>query len=194
MGANNRKLRIVLITGASGVGKSALTEGLLRLLSGSRFMTATTTRKPREGDFPGEYEYIRKSKFEEMLSRGEFFVYTKFSRNYYGMREATVEDALQGDTLSVRPLTPDNIPLWWERVGSRGLFLHITPPPEAEIRRRLIRRGSLERETSRRIREARDWEKHVARFIHDGVPIRIVTGNNREAKLDNALRIIRSNS
>lgn len=153
-------------------------------------MTSVTTRKPRDEDFSGEYEYVSKGEFEAAVERGEFFVYTKFSQNYYGMREATIATALRRKSLSVRPITPGNIPLWWERLGKRGMFLHIAPPPELEIQRRLAVRGSSAREIGRRIREARDWEKKIAAFIRDGIPIKIVTGRNRAAKLDNALRII----
>jgi guanylate kinase len=163
---------------------------LLRTLSGAKFLTSVTTRKPRDEDFPGEYEHISKSEFEAAVARGEFFVYTKFSRNYYGMREATIQAALKRKSLSVRPITPGNIPRWWERLGNRGAFLHIAPPPETEIRRRLTERGSSAREIARRIREARNWERQIAGFIRVGMPIRIVTGRNRSAKLDNALRII----
>ncbi len=187
---HRRNLRIVLITGASGVGKSTLTEGLLRSMPRSMFMTSTTTRRPRDEDFSGEYEYISKGEFEAAVARGEFFVYTKFSRNYYGMREASIKASLERKSLSIRPITPGNIPRWWERLGNRGAFLHIAPPPEPEIRRRLTVRGSSAREITRRIREARNWEKQIAGFIRDGLPIRIVTGRNRAAKLDNALRII----
>lgn len=189
----NRKrlLRIILITGASGVGKSTLTESLLRSLPGSEFMTSVTTRKPRDDDFSGEYEYIAKSAFEAAIAHGEFFVYTKFSRNYYGIREATILAALKHKSLSIRPITPGNIPLWWERLGSRGVFLHITPPPELEIRRRLADRGSSAREIAQRIREAQNWEKQIVGFIRDSIPIKIVTGRDRVEKLDNALRIIK---
>ena len=154
-------------------------------------MTSTTTRKPRDEDLPGEYQYIASGDFEAAVARGEFFVYTRFSRNYYGMREATIVAALRRKSLSIRPITPGNIQLWWERLGNQGVFLHIAPPPELEIRRRLTIRGSSAREITRRIREARDWEKKIAAFIRDGIPIKIVTGRNRAAKLDSALRIIR---
>lgn len=184
-------LRIVLITGASGVGKSTLTEGLLGSLPGARFLTSVTTRRPRTEDLSDEYEYVAKDEFESAIVREEFFAYTKFSRNYYGMRVATIEAALESKSLSIRPITPGNIPLWWERLGNRGLLLHIAPPPELEIKRRLTARGSSSQEITRRLREAIEWEKQISGFIRDGIPIRIITGRNRAAKLDNALRIIR---
>lgn len=189
--SHKRALRIILITGASGVGKSVLTKGMLRSLTGAKFLTLVTTRSAREGDPLGEYEYVTKREFEAALTREEFFVHTRFSRNYYGMRKATIKAALKRKSFSIRPTTPGNIPLWWGHLGKQGAFLHIAPPPELEIRRRLITRGSSVREIARRIREARNWEKQIAGFIRDGIPIRIITGRNRAAKLDNALRIIR---
>lgn len=192
MNATPKFPRTIVITGVSGSGKSTLTDGLLRSLPRARFMTSTTTRRPRTKDLTDEYEHVSKREFEAGIIGGEFFTYTYFSQNYYGMRHATLNRALGGKEISIRPLTPDRIPVWYERIGKKGVFLHIAAPPELEIRARLADRGSSAREITRRIHEARQWEKQIAGLIRDGIPIRIVTGDTPDAMLINAINIVKT--
>ncbi|WP_375497864.1 guanylate kinase [uncultured Nostoc sp.] len=84
--------RLIVLTGPSGVGKGTLMRSLLKRHPELYYSVSVTTRSPRPGEIDGkDYYFISRSKFEQLLTEGEFLEWAEFAGNYYGTpREAVL--------------------------------------------------------------------------------------------------------
>ena len=75
---------MVVLSSPSGAGKTTL----VKLISKNRnfFKSIShTTRPPRTNEANGvDYFFVNKSKFQNLINRGEFLEYAKVFNNYYG--------------------------------------------------------------------------------------------------------------
>ncbi len=137
---------LTVVSGFSGAGKGTVMKELLKKYDYSLSISATT-RKPREGEVHGnEYFFLNREKFEDMIKNNDLIEWAEYVNNYYGTPKAYVEKQLsegkdvileieiQG-ALKVKEIFPDS------------LLLFITPPTSAELKSRLINRGTEDIET-----------------------------------------------
>ncbi|MBG1258579.1 guanylate kinase [Nostoc commune] len=84
--------KLIVLTGPSGVGKGTLMRSLLKRHPELYYSVSVTTRSPRPGEIDGkDYYFISRSKFEQLLAKGEFLEWAEFAGNYYGTpREAVL--------------------------------------------------------------------------------------------------------
>ena len=132
---------LFILSGPSGVGKSALSEYALRSLPDLQFSVSYTTRAPRGGERDGvEYFFTDRRKFESLISDGEFLEWAKVHDNYYGTSRNHIDDFLrQGNDVildidvqgarSVKQTRPDAVTIF------------LLPPSFYALRERLLRRS-----------------------------------------------------
>ena len=152
-----RKGKLVVISGASGVGKGTVLSLVMKQREDLRFSVSATTRPPRPGEQDGvHYYFVTKEKFEQMIAGEEFLEYDAHAANYYGTPRAQADEKrLQGHVLldiepngakQVRESAPD------------ALLIFIMPPSKEELERRLRGRGDTPEEQIRMRMERADWE------------------------------------
>ena len=96
--------RLVVISGPSGVGKSAICAELLTLSSFRRVITCTT-RSPRDGEVDGrDYHFLSDEAFEEKIERGEFLEHAAVHGHRYGTLRAPVEASMAGGHCVLLPI------------------------------------------------------------------------------------------
>ena len=89
------KGKLIVISGASGVGKGTVLGIMMKKRTDFSFSVSATTRDPRPGEVEGvHYTFITKPQFEEMIARGEFLEYDAHSGNYYGTPRAQAEEKI----------------------------------------------------------------------------------------------------
>jgi guanylate kinase len=149
---------LIIISGASGSGKSTVVERLLAAtdLPLRRAVTATT-RSPRPGEVDGvSYHFWPRERFARAIESGEMLEFaTVHEFDYYGTPRSEVEPHREAGTgvvlvidvqgaAQVRQACPDAF----------SVFLYV--PPE-ELERRLMARGTETPESiERRLRSGRD--------------------------------------
>ncbi|MBO4877434.1 MAG: guanylate kinase [Ruminococcus sp.] len=135
------KGRLIVFSAPSGCGKGTM---LGEIMKDERFRlsVSATTRDPRPGEIDGvNYHFITREEFEKRIENGEFLEHAEYCGNLYGslVNEAdpyleqglnvVLEIEVQG-AMQIREKRPD------------ALFVFIAPPSMAEIRRRLLKRGT----------------------------------------------------
>ncbi|MCA8962227.1 MAG: guanylate kinase, partial [Planctomycetes bacterium] len=76
--------RLIVISGPSGVGKTAVCDALLSGYACQRAITATT-RAPRPGEVDGEHYYFyEEAKFRREVDDGLFLEHAEVYENLYG--------------------------------------------------------------------------------------------------------------
>ena len=161
------KGKLVVISGASGVGKGTVLGIMMKKRSDLSFSVSATTRPPRPGEVDGvHYYFVTKERFEEMIAGGEFLEYDAHAANYYGTPRAQAEEKMeQGSVLlDIEPNGAKQV----KQSAPDALLIFIMPPSVEELERRLRGRGDTPEDqiVMRMDRagwemEQRSWYDHV---------------------------------
>lgn len=90
------KGNLIVISAASGSGKTSLAHRVLKEMPGLRFSVSHTTRKPRAGEKDGvDYFFVSTETFEEMIRKAAFLEHAHVYGNYYGTSSQFVESQLR---------------------------------------------------------------------------------------------------
>lgn len=161
------KGKLVVISGASGVGKGTVLGIMMEMRKDLKFSVSATTRGPRPGEADGvHYYFITKERFEEMIAAGEFLEYDAHHSNYYGTPRAQAEEKqLHGHVLlDIEPMGAKQV----KTAAPDALLIFIQPPSMEELERRLRGRGdtpeeqiAIRMERAKWEMEQKSWYDHV---------------------------------
>lgn len=142
-----RRGLLVVLSGPSGAGKGTLRPGLLEAVPELRFLPSATTRAPRAGEVDGvNYYFWDRARFQQAIDEDQLLEWAEYVGNLYGTPRSPVEEALAAghDVLLEKDMQGA---LQIRRQYPDGIFLFILPPSVAELRRRLLKRGTENSET-----------------------------------------------
>lgn len=152
-----KKGKLIVISGASGVGKGTVLGIMMEKRKDLSFSVSATTRPPRPGEVDGvHYYFITREKFEAMIAAGEFLEYDAHAANYYGTPRAQAEEKQ-----SHGPVLLDIEPKGAKQVKEKApdaVLIFIMPPSVAELERRLRGRGDTSEEQIQMRMERATWE------------------------------------
>lgn len=164
-------VRLIIISGCSGSGKSTLMDNL-RQQGGFSFLKTVTTRLPRDSDPVGDYDYISSEEFSRQVIAGKIILPTEVSGNHYGIYYQQFEEALNGDQVYVRSVTPNNFADYYQLAGEKVLFLYIELDDPERCINRMMKRGGMTNEAMlKRMQDERYWNEQVNQLIDQGLPI-----------------------
>ncbi|HEX5543403.1 MAG TPA: guanylate kinase [Micromonospora sp.] len=142
--------RLTVLSGPSGVGKDSVIE-LIRARSPWVWLSVSvTTRKMRDYEIDGvHYYFADRPQFEQMIAAGQLLEWAEFAGNLYGTPRGPVEAHLrEGQPVLLK------IDLQGARQVRAAMpeaqLVFLAPPSVAELKRRLIGRGTDDEETIRR--------------------------------------------
>ena len=161
------KGKLVVISGASGVGKGTVLGIMMRKHPELRFSVSATTRDPRPNEVDGiHYYFVTKARFEEMIAAGEFLEYDAHAANYYGTPRAQAEEKMANGSvlLDIEPNGAKQV----KQSLPEAVLVFIMPPSMEELESRLRGRGDTpEDQIAMRLERAiwemeqRHWYDHV---------------------------------
>lgn len=142
---------IILLTGASGAGKSTVADLLLKKkhVPIVKFITCTTRAK-RRGERDGkDYWFLSRDAFEKEMKRGNFYEWAEVYGNYYGSSKAEMARLIKGKkaillvidvqgTRTIKKAHPEAISIFIDAHA-------------AELKHRLTERGSDINDLKRRL-------------------------------------------
>lgn len=132
--------RLIVISGASGVGKTSLAQRLLEHPAFRRAVTATTRAPRGQEQDQVDYHFLSRERFEAEIEAGRFLEHAHVYGRLYGTPRENVEKILQSgqhcvlllDVQGVESLRADDV---------EALYVFVTAPSMAELERRLRMRA-----------------------------------------------------
>ena len=151
------KGKLIVISGASGVGKGTVLNLMMQQRKDLSFSVSATTRPPRPGEVDGvHYYFITKERFEDMIAKGAFLEYDAHAANYYGTPRGQAEEKMERG-----PVLLDIEPNGAKQVRQAmpvATLIFIMPPSVEELERRLRGRGDTSEEQIKLRMERAVWE------------------------------------
>ena len=137
-----RQGMLAVVSGFSGAGKGTVMKALLEKYDNYALSISATTRAPRPGEQDGrEYFFMTDGQFEELIQNDRLIEHARYVNHYYGTPRSYVESKMaegkdvileieiQG-ALNVKRQYPD------------AILIFVVPPTAAELKRRLVSRGT----------------------------------------------------
>ena len=134
----DKKAKLYVITGPSGVGKGTVLNKFFEKNKGDIiYSVSATTRKPREGEKHGvNYFFITKEEFEKEIENNEFLEWAKYSDNYYGTKKEFVLNSLKNGVSVILEIEAQGAKkVMQEHPECVSIF--IMPPNMEELEKRL---------------------------------------------------------
>ncbi|GAA1753178.1 guanylate kinase [Luedemannella helvata] len=149
--------RLTVFSGPSGVGKDSVIELVRARAPWVWLSVSLTTRRMRPGEIDGvHYHFVTRADFERHVREGSLLEWAEFAGNLYGTPRGPVLARLEnGEPVLLK------IDLQGARQVKNTMpsaqFVFLAPPSFAELKRRLIGRGTDDAETIRhRLRHAEE--------------------------------------
>ena len=152
-----KKGKLIVISGASGVGKGTVLGLMMQKRSDLLFSVSATTRAPRPNEEDGvHYYFITKERFEDMIARGEFLEYDAHHANYYGTPRIQAEEKQEKGhvLLDIEPMGAKQV----KAAKPDAVLVFIKPPSMEELERRLRGRGDTPEDQIAMRMERAVWE------------------------------------
>jgi guanylate kinase len=145
-----RRGLLFIVSAPSGTGKTTLVERLVQVVPKLRMSRSYTCRPARPGETDGiDYNFISRSRFEQMVRAGEFLEYADVFGNYYGTCAADTEATLASGQDLVLVIDVQGA----RQVRNRGLDtvgVFVLPPSASVLEQRLRGRSKDSEEQIRR--------------------------------------------
>ena len=151
------KGKLVVISGASGVGKGTVLGMMMEQRQDLFFSVSATTRPPRPNEVDGvHYYFVTRERFEEMIAAGEFLEYDEHAANYYGTPRTQAEEKMERGCvlLDIEPKGAQQV----KQAAPEALLIFIMPPSMEELEHRLRGRGDTPEDQIRMRMERANWE------------------------------------
>lgn len=140
----------IIFAAPSGAGKTSIARQLLERRSDLEFSVSATTRPARPGEREGlDYHFRGLSEFRSMIDRGELLEWAEVHGQLYGTpRSNLVQARERGHYLLLDIDVQGSRQI--KRQIPEAVSIFVLPPSGAELARRLIGRGSEDRELRRK--------------------------------------------
>lgn len=164
---------LTVVSGFSGAGKGTIMKALMNKYSDFYALSiSATTRNPRPGETDGvEYFFKTREEFEQMIAEDALIEYAQYVGNYYGTPRTYVEEQLNAGKDVILEIEIQGALKVKERFPDT-LLLFVTPPSAAELKNRLVGRGTesmqvIEERLSRAVEESAGIEEYDYLVIND---------------------------
>ncbi len=181
---NVNQLGIALIfSGASGTGKSTVSNIVRATLPETRFSISCTTRAPRGEEKNGvDYYFLTREEFKAKLAEDAFIEYAEVHGNFYGTLKSEVLKYVENGEDVLLDIDVQGAQKIRESAQKHDILarcvetIFIAPPSFEELERRLRGRGTDSEEViARRLENAKNelscWQAYDYLLVNDDVQV-----------------------
>ncbi len=132
---DNKRGKVVIISGPSGVGKSTVCHRLCESIP-ARFSVSVTTRPPRPGEANArDYHYISHDEFASLRDNGGLLEFAEVYGNMYGTPAAPVREAIATGEVSILEIDINGCIQVRKAIPETKTFFMMPPSPDEQRRR-----------------------------------------------------------
>ena len=183
--SSGRRGQLFVVSAPSGTGKTTVVERLVQVVPELALSRSYTSRAAREGEANGvDYNFVTRSRFEEMIAAEEFLEWADVFGNLYGTCATDTERVLAMGRDLVLVIDVQGARQVRQRYrGTVGVFVM---PPSFEVLEQRLRGRSKDAEEAmqRRLRTARN---EVAAFLEYDY---VIVNDELEACVDRLRAIV----
>lgn len=133
-----KKGKLVIISGPSGVGKGTLVEKILKRVPNIFLSVSSTTRKPRASEVEGiTYYFMNRRDFFKNIEEEAFLEWVNTYGDLYGTLKAPIVEAMNDEKLVILEIDVQGAAQVKKHFGDRAAYVFITPPSIKELAKRL---------------------------------------------------------
>ena len=179
---------MVVLSSASGVGKTTITKKLQQKYENFKISVSHTTRSPRSNEIDGiDYNFVSKKTFEELIKNGEFYEHAKIFDNYYGTLKKQVDNTIKNNDII--------FDIDWQGTKQLSKFenlnlikVYLITDSKSELKKRLLKRDqNSNEEIEKRLNSFNEDIKHWNDYDY------IVINENLETCFNQIEKIILNN-
>ena len=154
--------KLIVVSGASGVGKSTVMKKVMEQYDNLHFSVSATTRPIRPGEVDGEsYFFMDREGFQNLIEQDALLEYAEYVGNFYGTPEKPLNEALaKGHDILLDIEVQGGLNVKKRREDAVLIFM--VAPSFAELQRRLLNRGDTDAALCKKRLEWARWEYQQA--------------------------------
>lgn len=132
---------LVILSGVSGAGKDTIKKQLIKRMDNVTTIASYTDRPKRNSDVDGQYNYVSKEEFEDMIKNDELYEYSVHHNHYYGTSKKLLNKNIEEGKIIVKDIdvngTHDLVEIFKDHVKIVTIFLKV---PKDILKARLEKR------------------------------------------------------
>ncbi|MCM2674792.1 guanylate kinase [Alkalicoccobacillus plakortidis] len=133
---------LLVLSGPAGVGKGTVCGALRKEETDIQYSVSATTRKPRAGEVDGvNYFFKSHEQFQTMIAENKLLEWAEYVGNFYGTPVDYVRETLDKGQDIILEIEVQGAMKVRERFPE-GVFIFLMPPSLAELRNRIVGRGT----------------------------------------------------
>lgn len=164
---NDKKGKLIVVSGFSGAGKGTLIRRLLKDHDDYRLSVSVTTRAPREGEVNGkDYFFITMEEFESLSKGDGLLEHAVYVGNGYGTPRKYVEEELSSGHNVILEIEIQGA-LQIKQKFPEAVLIFVMAPSMEELEKRLRERATESEETiKKRLERTQEESAFVDRYDH----------------------------
>lgn len=169
----NKKGKIVIVSGPSGVGKSTICKQIVRQLNNAHLSISVTTRPKGQSEIDGQnYRFISGKEFKERVDKGLLLEHAEVFGHLYGTPKDKIEEALASGKIVILEIDVQGA-RQVKAIFPDALMIFILPPSAKTLAERIDHRGREDAETAeKRLQGASDeiaaaWQYYEYMVINE---------------------------
>ena len=166
---------LIIVSAPSGTGKTTVLQETMQQVERLVFSVSHTARQPRPGEQDGrDYFFVSKQQFEEMIKNNGFLEWALVHDNYYGTALASLRAGLDAGFDMVLDIDVQGAEIVRQQSRLETIDIFIAPPDQAELEKRLRRRGTEDEQTilkrlANAVEEMNQCSKYEYLIVNDSV-------------------------
>jgi guanylate kinase len=163
---------VYIISAPSGSGKSTLVNEARQIVPELDFSVSYTTRAPRGNEQNGgEYFFVSRAEFEQMIKHGDFLEHAIFDGNHYGTARRFLHEAEEHGHDLLLDIDVQGASQIKQKIPD-AVSIFILPPNRTELESRLRERGQdsedvIQRRLATATREIENYPKYDYILVND---------------------------
>ncbi len=186
--SGDRKGRLIIVSGPSGVGKSTICKEIVKQLKDVYLSVSVTTRPKSETEVDGrDYWFITEEEFQKRINNGLLLEYAEVFGHLYGTPKDKIEEALQADKTVILEIDVQGAKQA-KVIYPEAVMIFILPPSQRDLAERMGHRARDSSEAAEERLEEAGTEIAAAWQYYDDM----VINDNLQQAVKECVQIIKS--